>query len=193
MESLFSRALKTHIELFSQLSELEGDVQRACSLIVASLKSGGKLMLCGNGGSAGDSQHLAAEFLGRYSKERPPLAAVALTTDSSTLTCIGNDYSFGEIFSRQVAGLGRAGDCLIAISTSGNSENVFQAVKIANKLGIKTIGMVGASGGRLRQSCDLCIVVPSSVTAHIQEAHIMIGHVICGQVEIELGLLYETG
>jgi D-sedoheptulose 7-phosphate isomerase len=109
------------------------------------------------------------------------------------LTCIGNDYSFGEIFSRQVAGLGRAGDCLIAISTSGNSENVFQAVKAANKLGIKTIGMVGASGGRLRQSCDLCIVVPSSVTAHIQEAHIMIGHVICGQVEIELGLVQETG
>lgn len=188
MESVFSRALESHIELFSRLIELEGDIERACDFIVASFKSGGKLMLCGNGGSAGDSQHLAAEFLGRFKKERVPLPAIALTTDSSTLTCIGNDYSFGEIFSRQVAGLGRAGDCLIAISTSGNSENVLQAVITANKLGIKTIGMVGASGGRLRQSCDLCIAVPSSVTAHIQEAHIMIGHVICGQVEIDLGL-----
>jgi len=147
------------------------------------------LMLCGNGGSAADSQHLAAEFTGRFSKDRPPIAAVALSTDTSALTCIGNDYSFNDIFARQVQALGKAGDCLIAISTSGNSGNVLAAVAAAKSLGISTIGLLGRDGGKLKAQCDVSIVVPSQVTARIQEAHILIGHSLCGAVELKLGLV----
>jgi len=147
------------------------------------------LMLCGNGGSAADSQHLAAEFTGRFSKDRPPIAAVALSTDTSALTCIGNDYSFNDIFARQVLALGKAGDCLIAISTSGNSGNVLAAVAAAKSLGISTIGLLGRDGGKLKAQCDVSIVVPSQVTARIQEAHILIGHSLCGAVELKLGLV----
>ncbi|MDA9100788.1 D-sedoheptulose 7-phosphate isomerase [Planktomarina sp.] len=189
MARLFQKSLEKHLELFNRLICVERDVETACLEIVKSLDSGGKLMFCGNGGSAADSQHLAAEFVGKYTKDRVPLAAIALTTDTSALTCVGNDYSFGEIFSRQVQGLGRFGDCLVGISTSGNSENIIQAVVKANELGIKTIGMLGCDGGRLAELCEVAIVVPSAVTAHIQEAHIMIGHVICGQVETDLGLV----
>ena len=146
-------------------------------------------MLCGNGGSAADSQHLAAEFTGRFSKDRPPIAAVALSTDTSALTCIGNDYSFNDIFARQVQALGKAGDCLIAISTSGNSANVLAAVAAAKSLGISTIGLLGRDGGKLKSQCDISIVVPSQVTARIQEAHILIGHSLCGAVELKLGLV----
>jgi D-sedoheptulose 7-phosphate isomerase len=146
-------------------------------------------MLCGNGGSAADSQHLAAEFTGRFSKDRPPIAAVALSTDTSALTCIGNDYSFNDIFARQVQALGKAGDCLIAISTSGNSGNVLAAVAAAKSLGISTIGLLGRDGGKLKAQCDVSIVVPSQVTARIQEAHILIGHSLCGAVELKLGLV----
>ena len=146
-------------------------------------------MLCGNGGSAADSQHLAAEFTGRFSKDRPPIAAVALSTDTSALTCIGNDYSFNDIFARQVLALGKAGDCLIAISTSGNSGNVLAAVAAAKSLGISTIGLLGRDGGKLKAQCDISIVVPSQVTARIQEAHILIGHSLCGAVELKLGLV----
>jgi D-sedoheptulose 7-phosphate isomerase len=153
------------------------------------LQKGGKLMLCGNGGSAADSQHLAAEFTGRFSKDRPPIAAVALSTDTSALTCIGNDYSFNDIFARQVQALGKAGDCLIAISTSGNSGNVLAAVAAAKSLGISTIGLLGRDGGKLKAQCDVSIVVPSQVTARIQEAHILIGHSLCGAVELKLGLV----
>ena len=146
-------------------------------------------MLCGNGGSAADSQHLAAEFTGRFIKDRPPIAAVALSTDTSALTCIANDYSFNEIFARQVQDLGKAGDCLIAISTSGNSGNVLAAVAAAKSLGISTIGLLGRDGGKLKAQCDIAIVVPSQVTARIQEAHILIGHSLCGAVELKLGLV----
>ena len=146
-------------------------------------------MLCGNGGSAADSQHLAAEFTGRFIKDRPPIAAVALSTDTSALTCIGNDYSFNDIFARQVQALGKAGDCLIAISTSGNSGNVLAAVAAAKSLGISTIGLLGRDGGKLKAQCDVSIVVPSQVTARIQEAHILIGHSLCGAVELKLGLV----
>jgi D-sedoheptulose 7-phosphate isomerase len=189
MVSLFQKSLEKHLELFNRLVCVERDVEIACLEIVKSLDSGGKVMFCGNGGSAADCQHLAAEFVGRYTKDRVPLAAIALTTDTSALTCVGNDYSFGAIFSRQVEGLGKVGDCLVAISTSGNSENVIQAVIKAKELGIKTIGILGCDGGQLASLCEIAIVVPSTVTAHIQEAHIMIGHVICGQVEIDLGLV----
>jgi D-sedoheptulose 7-phosphate isomerase len=188
-DSTFLTNLNEHMALFQQLSGLDTCISHAIDACVQSLQKGGKLMLCGNGGSAADSQHLAAEFTGRFSKDRPPIAAVALSTDTSALTCIGNDYSFNDIFSRQVQALGRAGDCLIAISTSGNSGNVLAAVAAAKSLGIKSIGLLGRDGGKLKAQCDVAIVVPSQVTARIQEAHILIGHSLCGAVELKLGLV----
>jgi D-sedoheptulose 7-phosphate isomerase len=158
-------------------------------MITKSLSNGGKLLLCGNGGSAADCQHIAAEFTGRFIKDRPPISAVSLTTDTSALTCIGNDYSFNEIFSRQVLALGRSGDVLLAISTSGNSQNVLTAVEAAHALGIQSIGLLGHDGGKALHMCTHSIVVPSDVTARIQEAHILIGHTICGMVEKEMGLV----
>jgi D-sedoheptulose 7-phosphate isomerase len=181
--------LHEHMALFQQLGALDNSVSQAIDACVQSLQKGGKLMLCGNGGSAADSQHLAAEFTGRFIKDRPPIAAVALSTDTSALTCIANDYSFNEIFARQVQALGKAGDCLIAISTSGNSGNVLAAVAAAKSLGISTIGLLGRDGGKLKAQCDIAIVVPSQVTARIQEAHILIGHSLCGAVELKLGLV----
>ena len=145
-------------------------------------------MFCGNGGSAADSQHLAAELTGRFIKDRRPLAAVALSTDTSALTCIGNDYSFDEVFARQVAGLGRKEDLLIGISTSVNSGNVIRAVEEAQKLGMQTLGLLGRDGGKLHGMCTHSIVVPHSVTARIQECHILIGHTLCGLIEQELCL-----
>jgi D-sedoheptulose 7-phosphate isomerase len=143
-------------------------------------------MFCGNGGSAADAQHLAAELIGRYKLDRAPLPALALTVDTSALTAIANDYSFDEIFARQVRGIGRANDVLIAISTSGTSSNVLRAIEAAREKGITTIGLTGQSGGRMRQLCDICVSVPSDQTNHIQEMHIAIGHMICGAVEQRL-------
>ncbi|MBC7380652.1 MAG: D-sedoheptulose 7-phosphate isomerase [Burkholderiaceae bacterium] len=192
MSTLFLHNLQQHLALFKQLDTLAPAVEEASRLVTERMRSGGKLMICGNGGSAADSQHIAAEFTGRFIEDRKPLAALALSTDTSALTCIANDYSFAEIFARQVAGLGRAGDCLIGISTSGNSENVIRAVAVAREFGITTIGLLGRDGGKLMSLCDHAIVVPSSVTARIQEAHILIGHTICGAVEQSLGLVPST-
>jgi D-sedoheptulose 7-phosphate isomerase len=188
-DTTFLTNLTEHMALCQQLGTLDTSVSQAIQACVQSLQKGGKLMLCGNGGSAADSQHLAAEFTGRFIKDRPPIAAVALSTDTSALTCIGNDYSFNDIFARQVQALGKAGDCLIAISTSGNSGNVLAAVAAAKSLGISTIGLLGRDGGKLKAQCDVSIVVPSQVTARIQEAHILIGHSLCGAVELKLGLV----
>ncbi len=188
MTSLFQHNLALHLELFNRLHVLDVAVARASEIITECLRSGGKLMICGNGGSAADSQHIAAEFTGRFLEDRRPLAALALSTDSSALTCIGNDYSFAEVFSRQVAALGRPGDCLLGISTSGNSENILRAVEVGREIGVRAIGLLGRDGGKLSASCDHAIVVPSDVTARIQEAHILIGHTLCGAVEQMLGL-----
>jgi D-sedoheptulose 7-phosphate isomerase len=189
MPTQFHKNLHEHIELFSSLYTLNEPVELAAAMIVKSLRSGGKLLLCGNGGSAADCQHIAAEFTGRFVKDRPPISAISLTTDTSALTCISNDYSFNEIFSRQVRALGRHGDILLVITTSGNSGNVLSALDAANELGLQTIGLLGRDGGKARQVCTHSIVVPSNVTARIQEAHILIGHTICGVVETELGLV----
>ncbi len=185
---LLSSGLEEHLEVFRQLGALAQGIRQAAGVLVASLSQGGKLMLCGNGGSAADSQHLAAELTGRFVKDRRPLAAVALSTDTSALTCIGNDYGFDEVFARQVTGLGRKGDCLLAISTSGNSRNVARAAETARVAGIRVIGLLGRDGGVLRGLCDVAIVVPSATTARIQEAHIFIGHTLCAMVEEALGL-----
>ena len=185
-DHIFSANLEEHLELFSRLNSLRQDVSIIGSLLTESLRKEGKLMLCGNGGSAADCQHIAAELTGRFVSDRKPLAAVSLTTDTSALTCIANDYSYREVFSRQVLALGRRGDCLIAISTSGKSENLILAVEEAKKIGIITIGILGRDGGSLLGVCDKSVVVPGNSTARIQEAHILIGHTLCGIIEHNL-------
>lgn len=187
--ALFLKNVADHQAVIASLPSLAPSITQAVDLIAESLSTGGKLMLCGNGGSAADSQHLAAEFTGRFSQDRRPLAALALSTDTSALTCIGNDYSFADVFVRQLQALGRDGDCLLAISTSGNSDNVIRAVQAANSAGIHSIGLLGRDGGKLATICTCSIVVPSPVTARIQEAHILIGHTLCGAVEQRLGLV----
>ncbi|WP_022982772.1 D-sedoheptulose 7-phosphate isomerase [Ideonella sp. B508-1] len=187
-DTLFQTNLAEHLQLFQQLSGLTPEINDAGRRIAAALAQGGKLMLCGNGGSAADAQHIASELTGRFIQERRPLAGIALTTDSSALTCIGNDYAFDEVFARQLRALGRAGDVLIGISTSGNSANVVKAVQAAREMGVTVIGLLGRDGGALKPLSDVAIVVPSKVTARIQEAHILIGHTLCGLIEHELGL-----
>ena len=191
--STYLHNLQEHLVLFESLHLLNDAVQQAVDACVSALQSGGKIMLCGNGGSAADSQHLAAEFTGRFTLDRKPLAALALSTDTSALTCIANDYHFDEVFSRQVRALGRSGDCLLAISTSGNSANVCKAVEAARSLGVHCIGLLGRDGGKLKNLCDVSIVVPSAITARIQEAHILIGHSLCGAIEQQLGLVPGHG
>jgi D-sedoheptulose 7-phosphate isomerase len=186
--ALLRSGLDEHLDVFRGLSTLAPVIQQAAGLIAATLSQDGKLMLCGNGGSAADSQHLAAELTGRFLKDRRPLAAIALSTDTSALTGIANDYSFDEVFLRQVMGLGRKGDCLLAISTSGNSRNVLRAAEVARAAAMRVIGLLGRDGGALRALCDVAIVVPSTTTARIQEAHIFIGHTLCAMVEEVLGL-----
>ena len=158
-------------------------IEAAARLMIEGLKGGGKVLFCGNGGSAADSQHLAAELTGRYLQDREPLAAVSLTVDTSALTAIANDYSYDEVFSRQVRGLGRAGDVLVGISTSGNSRNVVAALEAARALGMRTVGLTGAAGGRMKELCDVCLCVPSTDTPRIQEMHIAAGHMLCELVE----------
>jgi D-sedoheptulose 7-phosphate isomerase len=147
------------------------------------LNQGGKILFCGNGGSAADAQHLAAEFVNRIQRDRRALAAMALTTDTSVLTSIGNDVGFDRVFSRQIEALARPGDLLIAISTSGNSPNVLRAVEAARAVGVSTVGLCGGSGGALAATVDVAFVVPSSETPRIQEAHITLGHVWCALAE----------
>ena len=154
--------------------------------LAATLRAGGKLLIAGNGGSAADAQHIAAEFLSRFKFDRNPLPAIALTTDSSVLTAIGNDYGFEHVFARQVSGLARQGDVFLAISTSGRSPNVLAALQAARRLGVTTIGFTGAGGGEMRPLCTLVLSAPSDETALIQQIHIMAAHAICGLVEHDL-------
>ena len=165
---------------FDANSEL---VANAAELIIDSIKSGGKLLVFGNGGSAADAQHIAAELVNKLTDDRPPIAAIALTTDTSILTSVGNDSTFDDLFARQVRALGRPGDIALAISTSGNSPNVLRAVDASRELGIKTIALTGKDGGRLAEDVDLALIVPSDSTQRIQETHITIGHILCEIVE----------
>src|SRR5581483_505502 len=161
------------------LQNMVPELLQASEMIVGSLQAGGKLILFGNGGSAGDAQHIAAELVGRFERERRALPAIALTTNSSTLTAIGNDYGYNKVFSRQVEAWAVRGDVAIGITTSGNSPNVLEGVAAAKLKGAKTIGMTGEKGGKLAAEVDLCLKVPSSSTARIQESHILIGHLLC--------------
>jgi D-sedoheptulose 7-phosphate isomerase len=158
-------------------------VAEAAELIIASIKAGGKLLIFGNGGSAADAQHIAAELVNRLTYDRPPIAALALTTDTSILTSVGNDSSFTELFERQVRALGRAGDVVLAISTSGNSPNVLQAATVARQLNIKVVALAGRSGGKLTALSDVALVVEADNTQHIQETHITIGHILCELIQ----------
>ncbi len=166
-------------ELISKISKVAVD-------IVEALKRGNKVLLCGNGGSAADAQHIAAELLGKFYLHRRALPAISLNTNTSILTAIANDYSYDDVFSRQVEGLGKEGDILIGISTSGNSKNVINAIKKCKEMSIETIGLSGGSGGKMKELCDICICIPSDSTPRIQEAHITVGHVICEIVEREM-------
>lgn len=158
-------------------------VARAAELIISSIREGGKVLTFGNGGSAADAQHIAAELVNRLNRNRPPIPAIALTTDSSILTSVGNDSSFDELFERQLRALGRGGDVALAISTSGNSPNVLRAVEAAREIGIKIIALSGRDGGKLANAADVALVVKARSTQRIQETHITIGHVLCELVE----------
>jgi D-sedoheptulose 7-phosphate isomerase len=191
MDSLkyISTHFDEHLEVLKSVSKLHSDSIRIAALKMAqSLLGGGALFWCGNGGSAADSQHLAAELVGRFKKDRRPLRSISLTTDTSVLTCVANDYDYRRIFSRQLEALARPGDVLVAISTSGNSENVIDALKIAKTLGVDTVALLGKNGGLAKSCSDISIIIPSESTARIQEAHIFIGHVFCDLIERELGL-----
>jgi len=164
-------------------------IESAGELMVECLKNGGKILSCGNGGSAGDAQHFSAELLNRFEMERPPLAAIALTTDSSTLTSIANDYSYEEVYSKQVAGLGQTGDVLLAISTSGNSPNVIKAMEVAHEKGIHVVALTGRDGGDMKdlyKGADVEIRVPSERTARIQEVHLLAIHCLCDLIDTTL-------
>lgn len=170
------------------LAECEDALIAAAEAITKSLESGGKLLLCGNGGSAADCQHIAAEFVSVLNQSflRPGLPAIAMTTDTSILTASANDFGFEGIYARQVQALGRPGDVVIGISTSGNSENVLRALRYARDHGIATIGLTGTPGGKMAAACDICLCAPSNVTQFIQESHIMMGHILCDLAEQSL-------
>lgn len=179
----FISELEEHQSMITRLSNCSEVIEAAGEMLITTLKQGGKLLLCGNGGSAADCQHIAAEFVVRYEKKRQAMAAIALTTDSSILTAHANDFDFETVFSRQVEALGNVKDCLIAISTSGNSKNILKAIEAAKLKGMLVIGLTGCEGGELSKQATVSVIVPSAVTARIQEAHILIGHWWCGAIE----------
>jgi len=180
IENILTSCLKT-TESF--IRENASEIGVLAEKIASAFLRDRKLLICGNGGSAADAQHMAAEFVNRFQLERPPLPAMALTTDTSVITSIGNDYSFEDVFSKQVKALGVEGDVLLAISTSGKSKNILSAVEAANKQGIYTVGLLGGDGGKLLGRVDMALTVKSDVTARIQEAHLLLEHIICHLVD----------
>ncbi len=183
IESIFEESIRIKRQfLEDQLETLEKSVKA----LAACLKNGGKLLIFGNGGSAADSQHLAAEFVNRYLTERPPLSAIALTTDTSILTAIGNDYEFSEIFEKQVKAVGKKGDIALGISTSGSSLNVIKGLEMARSMGLATIGLGGPPGGSMKETCDFYLAIYGSVTPRIQETQLVVEHILVELVDIEL-------
>ena len=180
---MFRETLDQHIEVMGSLEPLASQIETVGAQLAAAIGGGGKVLICGNGGSAADAQHFAAELVGRFETERQALPAIALTTDSSILTAVGNDYGFADVFARQVRALASAGDMLVGISTSGNSENVLRGVTAARQQGVGTIGLLGCDGGRLKVAVEQNIVIQCRRTARIQEAHILILHFWAGMIE----------
>jgi len=186
LEQRVRRSIEASIgvkQLLLGSAEVVSGIARVSEILIGALKKGNKPLLFGNGGSAADAQHIAAEFVGRFAFDRPALPALALSVNTSVVTAIGNDYGFDIVFARQIEALGRAGDVAIGISTSGNSPNVLQGVATAKKMGLDTVALTGASGGKLKSAVDHCICAPSSETPRIQECHILIGHIISELVE----------
>lgn len=189
MKAFFAAELDEHASVLAATRALEQPFARLVEVAVATVRGGGKLLLFGNGGSAGDAQHLATELTVRYVKDRAPIAALALTTDTSALTAIGNDLGFEQLFARQVRALGKPGDLAIGISTSGKSPNVIAALKAATEIGLVAAALTGNDGGALKGLADPLLIVPSRTTARIQEMHITLGQMLCGALELELGLV----
>ena len=190
MKKLINSQLQEVCSSFSRLTEDEAAlsaIEATAQMIIASIKNGGKVLVCGNGGSAADAQHFVAEFIGRFYFDRQPLPAIALTTDSSIITCVANDYSYEDIFSRQVIALAKKDDVLIGISTSGNSGNVAKAIESAQEVGCNSVVLTGNRGGSINNMCDIVIAVPSLDTPRIQEMHLFVEHMICELVEANLG------
>jgi D-sedoheptulose 7-phosphate isomerase len=185
-KALFDQSVAEHLRVVSQLSELQPMLEKACAHMVRALQSGKKILWCGNGGSAADSQHLAAELVGRFKRERRALPSLALSTNTSILTAIGNDYGYDMVFRRQVEALGASGDVLIGLSTSGKSANVCAALELGREMGLFTIALTGADGARCAELAELVLRMPSRDTARIQEAHILCGHIMCDLVEREM-------
>lgn len=185
MKSIIQDEFNEHLKVANLLHNLTNDVAIASKICIDCLKKGGKILICGNGGSAADAQHIAAELVGRFKETRKGLFAIALTTDSSILTSVGNDFGYTHVFERQVEALAKKGDVLIGMSTSGKSSNVNNALKLALKLSCKTIGLSGKDGGDMSKICNINLIVPSNDTPRIQEMHIIIGHIICRLIDQE--------
>jgi D-sedoheptulose 7-phosphate isomerase len=185
-DNLFIANIEEHFKIFDKIMHSHNEILLAAQLMVEALKNGKKILICGNGGSAADSQHFAAELIGRFEKERDSIPAIALTTDTSILTALGNDYGYDAIFEKQVKGLGHQGDILIAISTSGSSHNVFKAIGKARSIGLKTIGLLGKNGGTIGKIVDIPVIIPSYITARTQEVHIFVLHYWAAVIEREL-------
>jgi len=192
MMNMIEQELNAHkTTLEKTILELQNYIYTACVIVSEAITQGKKILIFGNGGSAADAQHIAAELVGRYKTNRRGLPAIALTTDTSALTAIGNDFGYDEVFARQIEALANKGDIAIGISTSGNSKNVIKALIKAKKIGCKTIGLSGKDGGVMNDFCDLNIIVPSQDTPRIQEMHILIGHIICQSVDNEWSKLLQ--
>ena len=188
LKKLIEKKRLDHLDVFDDLRDHYEKIIHYSNKMCHALENNGKIFFCGNGGSSSDSQHLAAEFTGRFKKDRKPLPAIALNADTAAITCIANDFGYDQVFSRQLDALGNSSDILIAISTSGNSPNVINAVKKSKEKNIYSIGLIGKDGGKLLNLCDSCIIVKSNDTARIQEAHIFIGHILCTLIEKKLNL-----
>ena len=188
MHPITQSHIKEHQEVLDSINTLADSIEQIANTLINCLKNDGTIYWCGNGGSASDSQHLAGELVGRFVGDRKPLRSIALNADSAVMTCIVNDYGYEHIFSRQIEGLGRQGDVLIGISTSGNSQNVINALNVAKSKKLTTIGLLGKGGGKAREAVDLAIVIPSNTTARVQEMHIMVGHILCDLIEEGLNL-----
>ena len=183
MQAHILNEIQSHLQTTQKMSSLVDSIQEAANLAITTLQNGGKILICGNGGSAADSQHIAAELTGRYKRERKGLSAIALTTDTSALTAIGNDYGYDFVFSRQFEALAKKGDLLWGISTSGNSTNVLNTMRCAKEMECKILGFSGRDGGEMKKWCDLLLLSPSDDTPRIQEMHLLMAHIICDLIE----------
>ena len=184
IQTVFFRAITDHLEVIKSIPAQQELLERIARAMAQTLAQGGKILWCGNGGSAADCQHLAAEIVGRFRRERRGLPSIALTTDTSILTAVANDYGYDAVFARQVEAVGQPGDLLVGISTSGNSRNVVAALETARARQIRTVGFTGEGGGRMASLCDHLFAVPSRDTARVQEMHLLAGHMLCDWIEI---------